>query len=535
MPVEFLSDEQVAEYGRFTGELSRTDVEGFFYLTESDLRLVAQRRSDVHRIGFGVQLGTVRALGRFLEDPLDVPWLAVEFVAEQLGIADPSRAKQYLDRPKTAYEHAWEIRTKRGYHLFEEPDADVQFQRFLDARTWTQAEGPVALFEHCVVWLRRSRILLPGVTVLARRVSTAREEADARLYRAVADATRRFDPVLPGRAAELLLVLAGSRVSELERLRRAPRRGTGPEMVKALERVKDIAHLHVGEVDLDDIPVNRLTVMARVGLGAKSSALARMSEPKRTAILVAVLRHLEANAVDDALDLFALLMATKLFSPARRASQEQRLETLPRLEHASRTVALATQALLEAMDAAGDTPLDASVLWTVLEQIAPRAEVVAAVGLIEELVPDDESSADAAMHAALAGRYLTVRPFVTLLGELPALHAAPGGAGVLAATRSLPELLRRRVTQKPLTAADIDTSLVTPTWKRIVYIDNGETVNRNAYVVCVLEHLHRALGRRDIHARPSQRWSDPRARLLWFAVAMLIGVALGVRAYMTAT
>jgi hypothetical protein len=29
--------------------------------------------------------------------------------------------------------------------------------------------------------------------------------------------------------------------------------------------------------------------------------------------------------------------------------------------------------------------------------------------------------------------------------------------------------------------------------------------------------------------------SEPRARLLWFAVAMLVGAALGVRAYMTAT
>ncbi len=29
--------------------------------------------------------------------------------------------------------------------------------------------------------------------------------------------------------------------------------------------------------------------------------------------------------------------------------------------------------------------------------------------------------------------------------------------------------------------------------------------------------------------------SDPRARLLWFAVAMLVAAALGVRAYMTAT
>jgi hypothetical protein len=39
-------------------------------------------------------------------------------------------------------------------------------------------------------------------------------------------------------------------------------------------------------------------------------------------------------------------------------------------------------------------------------------------------------------------------------------------------------------------------------------------VDRDAYVVCVLEGLHRALGRRDVFARPSQRWSDPRAQLL---------------------
>ena len=31
MPVEFLSDEQVAAYGRFTGELSAGEVERFFY------------------------------------------------------------------------------------------------------------------------------------------------------------------------------------------------------------------------------------------------------------------------------------------------------------------------------------------------------------------------------------------------------------------------------------------------------------------------------------------------------------------------
>ncbi|MGW9596839.1 hypothetical protein ACWHLZ_41965 [Streptomyces chartreusis] len=39
-------------------------------------------------------------------------------------------------------------------------------------------------------------------------------------------------------------------------------------------------------------------------------------------------------------------------------------------------------------------------------------------------------------------------------------------------------------------------------------------VDRVAYVVCVLEQLHRALNRRDIFATPSNRCAYPRARLL---------------------
>jgi hypothetical protein len=40
------------------------------------------------------------------------------------------------------------------------------------------------------------------------------------------------------------------------------------------------------------------------------------------------------------------------------------------------------------------------------------------------------------------------------------------------------------------------------------------SVDRDAYVVCVLEQLHRALNNRDVFASPSHRWSSPRARLL---------------------
>ena len=99
-----------------------------------------------------------------------------------------------------------------------EPERGDGFARFLDGRAWTHAEGPVALFEHAVGWLRRNRVLLPGVTVLARRVAAAREAAEIRLYEALVAAAEHVDPELPGRLVQLLQVPDGSHVSVLERL-----------------------------------------------------------------------------------------------------------------------------------------------------------------------------------------------------------------------------------------------------------------------------------------------------------------------------
>jgi len=58
------------------------------------------------------------------------------------------------------------------------------------------------------------------------------------------------------------------------------------------------------------------------------------------------------------------------------------------------------------------------------------------------------------------------------------------------------------------------------------------TVDRDAYVLCVLEQLHRKLRTRDIFARPSVRWADPRAQLLggneWQAVRGDVLAGLGL-------
>ncbi|WP_439650353.1 DUF4158 domain-containing protein [Microtetraspora malaysiensis] len=320
MPVEYLTDEQAEAYGTFTEVPTRPELERFFFLDDDDRDLIALRRMDAHRLGMALQICTVRYIGRFLgEDPLAVPWEAVEYLAGQLGIADASCVKRYPERRSTVYEHAAEIQKRFKYRDFADRKWGREFRGFLYGRAWTHAEGPVALFNHAVTW-PLTRVLLPGVSVLARQVSEARTVAERRLYEAVTRAASQADPSLARALAELLVVPEGKRVSELERLRTPPTKSTGTAMVRAMERVEEISAFALGRVNLSRVPVNRLSTLARYGQLSKAQTIERAPEPRRTALLTAVVRQLEAQAVDDALDLFAVLMANRLISPARRAS-----------------------------------------------------------------------------------------------------------------------------------------------------------------------------------------------------------------------
>ncbi len=333
-------------------------------------------------------------------------------------------------------------------------------------------------------------------------------------------AVGRADPRLGPALVTLLGVPEGARCSELERLRRPPTRSTGTAMARALERVEEISAFGLGRVDLSRVPVTRLATLARYGLISKAQAIERTPEPKRTALVTAVVRGLEAAAIDDALDLFALLMATRLISPARRATERDWLAMLPVLEKASRTLARDSRVLfgeLESLEKRKAT-LDPGAVWAAIEKVVSRAAVTSALDTVEQLVPEDDGSAETALRTALGARYITVRPFLRLLGESGALSAAPGGRRVLAGVRTLPALARRRVAQRPLLPADIDEALVPPAWRPAVYANRelaAGTVDRDAYVVCVLEQLFKALNRRDVFAAPSQRWSDPRPAARW--------------------
>jgi hypothetical protein len=73
-------------------------------------------RGDHNRLGFAMQLTTVRYLDLFLPDPLAVPGEVVGYLAGQLKIADPDCVGRYVERRNTKFEHAEEIKAEFGLH-----------------------------------------------------------------------------------------------------------------------------------------------------------------------------------------------------------------------------------------------------------------------------------------------------------------------------------------------------------------------------------------------------------------------------------
>lgn len=511
MPVSFLSTPQRERYGRYPDVLSGEELARYFHLDDDDREWIATKRRDSHRLGYALQLTTVRFLGTFLEDPTAVPDPVLHVLSSQLGITDATCVQTYRESEQR-WRHTTEIRAHYGYREFADSGVQFRLGRWLCTLCWTGTDRPSTLFEYANGWLVGHKVLLPGITVLERFVVEVRSRMESRLWRllvrGVTDAQRQ-------RLDDLLHPAEGSRQSWLDRLRKGPVRVSAPSLVLALQRIETVRGLGI-KLPSTHVPPSRIAALARFASTVKVSAVARLPDARRIATLVAFVHCLEASAQDDALDVLDLLLR-ELFTRAEKQDRKVRQRTLKDLDRAASTLAHACRMLL-------DPGLPDGELRKRVYAAIGRDALAQALSEVSGLVrpPDD------VFYTELEARKATVSRFLPTLLRVIHFDANPAAQPLVQALKWLHE--------KP--DQDPPTDIVGKAWHRHVVQDDGR-IDTTAYSFCALDKLRTSIRRRDVFISPSWRYADPRAGLLtgieWEAARPIVCRSLGLSAQPEAT
>jgi len=490
----------LAGYAAFPTEQDRDWLGRVCHLGTAELEQARRRTEDRTRLGYALQLVTVRAIGTFLPDPTAVPAPMLAAVASQLGVTNSGVLEGYRELA-VRWRHTAEIRERYGYRDFTAQPRHFLFTLWLYRQARADDVGPSVLFRAAHRHLLAEQILLPGHSVLARLVAAVRDRAARRLHNrlvaaAPADLVARLD--------KLLLVPDGARRSELDRLRRPPFTPTIAGLVRALERLAEVRALGVGECDLSGLPARRVTALARYADQAWATQLADLGGTRQVATLLACTHLLTSSARDDVIDIFDVVFGDLQRSATHRG-QQRRAGELRDYDLAVGEVHARMRGVLDVLDA------EPVAVAGVLDELrADRAGIEQAMGTVAALMrpPNDP------FHERLVAAYPQIRRFLPLLIEAIELQATDTAQPVLTAYHALGDWLADKPRTTTLPEGDVPLDVISPSWEPHVRDRAAGTVNRAGYSCCVLHALRTWLRRRDIYAPASSRWGDPRAELL---------------------
>ena len=305
----------------------------------------------------------------------------------------------------------------------------------------------------------------------------------------------------------------------IEELRQGPRRLAPGEFMTHLERIDAIRAANLAPKDTPGAPDVVIERLARSARKMRPAALARLPEPRRSAMLAALFGALEGIALDEALELFDQLIAQTV-KDAAKAYTASRMRTLRDLEAAALILAQAAEfvVLNESDDVSRQQAL-AAIGSARIEDAIERARRLARP-------PDDRH-----FRELCASWRRSKRLFEGLLGRI-AFEATPSTEPVREALAFLADT--PDWTRSPMRSAP--TACVSTAWSRHVFADGvkqpgARVADSRAYVFAVLEATRKALKRRDIFVATSARFADPNRGMLkdaaWAAARPAILRALG--------
>ena len=494
MPVRFLSPSHYQAYGQYNGSPSEAQLTRYFYLDDFDQSQIQQRRRSINRIGFALQLVSVRFLGTYLQDLMTIPNNVRQYVGDQLQLKASEDPLAAYNASETFWYHQRLISTIYNYRSFHEIEPSYQFLRWLYARTWVGSERPSILFDLSTAWLIEHKILLPGVTVLERLVSQVRTRAERRSWKLI---NRQLSSEQKQRTRQLLASANEDQMIPFDDLRQMPTHNSSPQIRHMLDRLEALRHYQLHTIDLSMLSPNRLRTLADYALAVSIPTLRRLSPERQSAVLIAGMVTLAIRIQDLILDMFEQWLHESI-TQAKHNFEQERLQSLTHFDQAAFQLRDFAHFLTQLPD--GDT-ITPSQLFAQFQ----REQIEASIAIIDQIKRPENNT----YRGLVVRRYRSSRRFLSAFLRLLNFQSISMNNDVVAALAFLHQLN----TDPDCSLQDAPRAVISSSWHSLVY-DQDSQIQREAYTICVLQELLQQLRRRDIYVMPSEHWHDPRQFLI---------------------
>ena len=281
---------------------SEAELRRLVAFSAADLALIARRRGQANRLGFAVQLASLRYPGCTLASGAPMAPAVIDWIAAQAGVPASAWAR-YGARAETRREHFQELREHLGLASF----GLTHFRTLV--RTLTAAahtESPLRLAEQAVAMLRGQRVVVPAASVIERACGEALARAARRAERALA---APLSDALRQRLDALLHLKPGSRLTWLTWLRQGPPAATARCMLEHLERLKTLQSLDLPDGIGRGMEQHTVRKLAQAGAQLPPAGYLKLEEQRRHATLLAVLLERMAAIRAEIIGLHARILA----------------------------------------------------------------------------------------------------------------------------------------------------------------------------------------------------------------------------------
>ena len=492
MPRQFLTKAEREQFSSFPKAPTEDDIITFFTLGKKDLTLIHKRSGDYNRLGFALQLATLRYIGFIPEELENVPLNIVEYLAQQLNI-NPKRFALYGKREKTRREQLQQILSYLGWRKPTNLDLLLWEKWLLDRAM--EHNRPILLFNLLCDKLRVEKVVRPAVTTLERMVMDVRVEATVetskRLQFLLTPSTKAF-------LDSLLEIDEDIGFTPLTWLRRHATTNSPNSILNALKKLKFLEAQNIPNWDLSCLNPNRLKFLASLGKKSSNHALKKTSTQKRYPILIAFVLNIYSEVTDETMDLYINCLAD-IDSRAKRDLKEFYLREAKSRNEKVKILKQLGQIILD------EGVKDKQVRKEIYQKITPETLKLAIEDCIRLMRPDDDNHFD-----FLANRYNYLRRFVKTFFEVFSFSSNKKNDSLIKALSLLQQLDSENKRKIP---ADAPQDFITSKWKSYLLDEQGNIVRRY-YEMSVLWSLRKALRSGDIWLINSRRYANPQSYLI---------------------